>query len=257
MFLDKIDNYESESSKLKLIYKQDCLICNGTGLKPSNGGSGYSTCDCAKKANIQARLLCNSMPKKYIGINWDNLTGFENDAKIISNLKTFCNEITNNMCNGSNIFILGEDKIKIMELCCVIANDLAYKKNYSGYFHNVLFVTTEDLMQTVYTVKNNYEQKAKLQKAVTNVDVLIVNYLGEETENRSEQTSKYLNDLFVQRAFNEKLNIVSSSLGVEDIANKYGKQFINTIKSSFKLIRLSDLANSTITKAGEDENGYY
>jgi DNA replication protein DnaC len=196
------------------------------------------------------------MPRKYLEKKLDDM---QNELKDYNVLKDFCNNIENNMCNGSNLFINGTNKIKIMELDAAIANGVAYKKNQAGYFYNVLFVTVEDLMQTVYTAKNNYELKQKLQKTVTGVDILILNFLGEETETRSEHTSKYLNDLFTQRIFNEKINIVSSSLTDEEIANKYGAQFINILRHNFNFVKLSN-ANTTINqfeKDKDDENGYY
>jgi DNA replication protein DnaC len=252
MFINDIQNYSEESSKLRKLYSSRCPKCMGQGLIISE--NGHVNCDCIKRANIHARLICNGMPRKYLDKRLDDM---KDELKDYDILKDFCDNIENNMCNGSNLFISGTNKIKIMELDAAIANGIAYKKNYDGYFYNVLFVTVEDLMQTVYTAKNNYELKQKLQKTVTSVDILVLNFLGEETETRSEHTSKYLNDLFTQRIFNEKVNIISSSLNVEEIANKYGAQFINILKHNFKFVKFG-IANASINQCEkDDENGYY
>ena len=248
MFLEKIASYQEVSDKLKLSYSSKCSICKGTGIIYEEKGA--VTCECIRKANIQSRLYCNGMPKKYININWDDF-----DKNILSSddnnkLTDFCNNTLN------NLFILGNDKIKIMELDCIISNDLAYKKNYSGYFYNILSITVEDLMQTVHLSRNNFELKTKLHKSINNVDILIINYLGDETENKSEQTSKFVSDLIIQRIFNDKLNIISSSLNLEEITNKYGSQFINTIKQNFEIIKLLNGSNEIVERT-DNSNGYY
>ena len=81
MFLEKINNFPEESLRLKKIYSSKCDICNGSGLiKKENG---CVTCNCIKKANIQARLICNGLPKKYVNISWANIPNVENDQLII------------------------------------------------------------------------------------------------------------------------------------------------------------------------------
>lgn len=254
MFLEKIDNYDDESGKLKALYSKQCSICNGDGIIPSE--NGHVNCSCIKKANIQARLLCNGLPRKYLNTNWDNLVGFEKDSNLIFELNNFCININDNMFSGNNLFIHNSDKNKIMMLDAALINDLAFKKNFRGYFHNILIVTVEDLMQAQYVSKNNFEIRNKLQKAVESVDILILNYIGEETDNRVENTSKYINNLITKRIFDEKLNIITSTLETEDIANRYGPQFVSIISHNFKSIRLTDDIMKA-EKVGDQDNGYY
>lgn len=254
MFLDKIEKYEEESNKLKIKYNKDCSICNGEGLKKSS--SGYVTCDCTKKANIQARLICNGLPKKCLNNNWNNITGFSNDINVINTIKDYCSDIDENVYNGNNLFINCLNKNKIMMLESSIANDIGFKKNQNGFFYNILFVTLEDLLQTQYVSKNNYDMRNKFQKTIMNVDVLILNYLGEETDNRNDNTARFINDLVVKRTFDEKVTIISSSLNFEDVANKYGAQFISTIKNNFKFLTVNETLDE-IESVGEDSNGYY
>lgn len=254
MFLDNIENYRDESSRLKALYSRQCNVCHGEGTIP--GENGYKMCSCIKRANIQARLICNGLPRKYLSTNWENIKDFENDSKLIESLIKYCSEVTDNMCNGNNLFITGNNKNKIMSLDAALSNDLAFRKNYNGYFHNILIVSVEDLMQAQYVSKNNFDIRNRLQKAIDSVDILILNYLGEETDNRTENTSKFIDNLITKRVFNEKLNIISSTLDLEDIANRYGSQFINIIKHNFKPIKLNDEIEKT-WEVGDDDNGYY
>lgn len=254
MFLEKINNFSEESLKLKKLYSSKCTICSGSGLVQKE--NGCVTCNCIKKANIQARLICNGLPKKYVNISWGNIPNVENDEQSIKKLKNYCESIDVNIWEGKNLFINSLDKNKIMMIEAAICSDIAYKKNEDGCFYNILIVSTEELMQTQYSSKNNFEIKNKLNKVVNGVDILILNYLGEETDNRTDNTSKYINDLIVRRGFDNKLTIISSSLDMESIANRYGINFITSIKQNFKPVKLQNVTES-IEKVGAEENGYY
>lgn len=254
MFLEKINNFEEESSKLKNLYVSRCDECKGDGLiKKENG---YVTCNCIKKANIQARLICNGLPKKYINMSWETIPNIENDLQNIAKLKKYCDDIDMNIWEGINLFINSLDKNKIMMIEAAMCSNVAYKKNENGCFYNILIVSTEELMQTQYSSKNNFEVKNKLNKVINGVDILILNYLGEETDNRTDNTSKFINDLIVKRGFDSKLTIISSSLDMEAIANRYGINFITSIKQNFKPIKLQN-ATESLEKAGVESNGYY
>lgn len=254
MFLEKINNFQEESLKLKKMYSSRCDICSGDGLIKSE--NGCVTCKCIKKANIQARLICNGLPRKYVNMSWDNIPNAENDMSNIAKLKDYCNSIDMNIWEGKNLFINSLDKNKIMTIEAAMCSDIAYRKNQDGCFYNILIVSTEELMQTQYSSKNNFEIKNKLNKVVNSVDILILNYLGEETDNRTDNTSKYINDLIVKRGFDSKLTIISSSLDLEAIANRYGINFITSIKQNFKPIKLQN-STENLEKVGVETNGYY
>lgn len=254
MFLEKINKFPDESTKLKKMYSSNCTTCNGSGLAKNEGRC--VTCNCIKKANIQARLICNGLPKKYVNITWDNIPNVEQDESSIIKLKNYCESIDVNIWEGKNLFINSLDKNKIMMIEAAICSDVAYKKNEDGCFYNILIVTTEELMQTQYSSKNNFDIKNRLNKVVNGVDILMLNYLGEETDNRTDNTSKYINDLIVRRSFDNKLTVISSSLDMESIANRYGVNFITSIKQNFKPVKLQN-ATEIIEKVGVEENGYY
>ena len=210
------------------MYSSNCTTCNGSGLAKIEGRC--VTCNCIKKANIQARLICNGLPKKYVNITWDNIPNTEDDEASIIKLKKYCESIDVNIWEGKNLFINSLDKNKIMMIEAAICSDVAYKKNEDGCFYNILIVTTEELMQTQYSSRNSFDIKNRLNKVVNGVDILMLNYLGEETDNRTDNTSKYINDLIVRRSFDNKLTVISSSLDMESITNRYGVNFITSIK---------------------------
>ncbi len=234
MFIENIEQYPDKSSMLKKMYTSKCPICHGEGLVETN--NGYVSCDCVKKANIHARLLCNGMPKKFLNLDFDSVN--INNDEAVNKAKEFCDNIETNIFNGTNLFITGNNKVNIMKLDCTIANNLAYKKNSNKYYYNILIVSVEELTQTIAMTRTNFELKNKLKNVVSNVDILILNYLGDESDTRTEQTGKYLTNLFVERSFNEKTTILSSTIQLDDIANKYGTQFISTLKQDFKVIKL-------------------
>ena len=252
MFLDKIESFPEEAKKLKKMYSSKCKECNGDGL--INNGKGHVTCNCVKKANIQSRLISNGLPRKYISIGWKDLNNkIQND--VILKAKNYCENIEENIWDGKSLFISGINKNNIMLVEAAIANDVAHKKNENGCFYNILIITTEELMQTQYMSKNSYEIRNKFNKIINSVDILFINYLGEEVDNRGETTSKFINDLLTKRSFDSKVTMISSSLDMEAIANKYGINFISTIKQNYKPIKIVDEIQE-IKEAGVD-NGYY
>lgn len=252
MFLDKINNFPEESRKMQKLYSSKCTECNGNGLV--NGEKGYVTCNCVKRANIHARLICNGLPKKYISITWDKLSG-KIQSDIIEKAKDYCDNIEENIWDGKSLFLSGNNKNNIMLIESAISNDIAYKKNEDDCFYNILIISAEELMQTHNSSKNSYEIKNKFNKIINTVDILFINYLGEEVDNRGDITSKFINDLLTKRSFDSKVTIISSSLDMEAIANKYGINFISTIKQNYKPIKIVDELEE-IKEAGAD-NGYY
>lgn len=252
MFLDKIETFSEETSKLKKIYLSKCGLCKGTGLV--NSEKGYSNCDCVKRASINARLISNGLPRRYIDSKFSDLESVL-DTNAINMIKDYCENIEQYIWDGFSLFLNGINKNTIMLVESIIANNLAYKKNDNGFFYNILITSTEELMQTHHASKNNYEVRNKFNKIINSVDVLFINYLGEEIDNRNDATSKFINDLLTKRTFDSKVTIISSSLDMEAIANKYGINFITTIKQNYKPVRLSKTENTM--KVGEEDNGYY
>lgn len=251
MFLDKIENFSEESKKLQKTYSSKCTKCKGNGLIKAE--KGYNNCDCIRQANINARLISNGLPRKYITVSFESLNE-KIDNSIINKIQDYCDNIEQNIWDGTSLFLNGLNKNNIMLIEASIANNLAYKKNEDGFLYNILFVTTEELIQTHNTSKNNYEIRNKFNKIINSVDILFINYLGEEIENRGDMVSKFINDLLTKRIFDGKITIISSSLDMESIANKYGVNFITTIKQNYKPIKLDEMNNTM--KVGED-NGYY
>lgn len=252
MFLNKIEDFTEVSKKLKKKYSEQCTLCNGTGLVVDDKGHG--TCKCIKKANIQARLICNGMPKKYINHSLENLSN-RMSPSCIEKIKSYSENIEEYVWEGKGLFINGHDKDLIMQLEVVLANNLSFKKNDDGCFYNILFVTVEELMQAQQSSKTNYEIRNKLNKVIDNVDIIFINYLGEEIDNRSEIISKFINDIIVKRSFNSKITMLSSSLDIEEIANKYGIGLVTTIKHNYKPIKIVE--NNNIGEVGAENNGYY
>ena len=251
MFLDNIDDYQNKAEKLQKMYSKSCPICHGHGLIETD--KGFANCKCITKANIHARLLSNGMPKKFLNIGFDDIEN-ENARKKI---KDFCDDIKTNIFDGNNLYISGNNRIQIMKFACAIANNLSFKKNSNDYYYNILMVSLEDLTQTILTVRNSIELKNKLNSVMKTVDILILNYLGEETYTKTEQTAKYLTNLFTDRSFDGKLTIVSSTALLDELINKYGNQFTNTLKQEFKVIKLSEIKENIINVSKENDFDEY
>src|SRR3712207_4603916 len=197
LFLEKIDNYENLSRQLREKYSKSCPICKGTTML--NGENGIKFCDCVKKANIIARLICNGIPKKYINANWDINLEDENDKIALDKLKTFCDNIEQNIFEGNNMLIVSQNIMKNILFESIIANDLAFKKNQDGCYYNILMVTVNELIQTAYYNKAQNDIKRKLQKTINSVDILILNGLGDEIDLKNDYTTKFLDNILLDR----------------------------------------------------------
>lgn len=257
MFLENIETFKDNVEILKSQNKRNCNICNGEGIV--KGDLGYKTCECVKKANIQARLISNGLPRRFLNYNWNKNENFKNDIATFEKIRDYCNNIDSNSNGYNNLFLHCSNINKIMELESIMSNDLAYKRNFNGFFNNILIVSVDDFVQTAYYGKSNNETRAKLQKVINGIDILILNGLGEEVELRNDFTTKYLNNILTNRIFNGKLNIISSSLSMDQIINKYDMNMVNVIKNNFKLIKINDEMNKNENKNeyGGESNGYY
>ena len=68
-------------------------------------------------------------------------------------------------------------------------------------------ITINDLIQTNNSIRNNSELKYKFDKHLMSqgsCDILILNYLGDELDNRNNVTAKLVEDMLVKRILNNK-----------------------------------------------------
>ena len=123
-------------------------------------------------------------------------------------------------------------------------------------------ITVNDLIQTSNAIRNNSELKYKFDKHLMSqgsCDILILNYLGDELDNRNNITAKLIEDMLVKRILNNKITIISTTLQTEDIVNRYGNQFLVFLRRNFKNIKLIDnnYNSDFYNESGDDDNGYY
>lgn len=143
-----------------------------------------------------------------------------------------------------------------------MVNDICMLKNIEGNFYNILMITVNDLIQTSNAIRNNSELKYKFDKYLMNngsCDILILNYLGDELDNRNNITAKLIEDMLVKRILNNKITIISTTLQTEDIVNRYGNQFLVFLRRNFKNIKFvnDNYSSDFYNESGDNSNGYY
>lgn len=259
MFLDDINSFEEKSFKLKDKFLKKCDKCNSLRVIQRPDGN-YEDCECAKFAKVKIRLICNGMPMSCVKLNWNNLKNYNKNN--IKQIKDYSDDIEENIFNNTNLLINGQDKIEIIELESAMVNDICMLKNIEGNFYNILMITVNDLIQTSNAIRNNSELKYKFDKYLMNngsCDILILNYLGDELDNRNNITAKLIEDMLVKRILNNKITIISTTLQTEDIVNRYGNQFLVFLRRNFKNIKFvnDDYSSDFYNESGDNSNGYY
>ena len=101
-----------------------------------------------------------------------------------------------------------------------------------------------DLLQASYLTKNSYEYKNLYNKIIDNSDLLVINYIGSETDTRNDLTAKFLSNIITKRAINGKLTFLSSTLRVDEINNKYGNELSSLFKTNYKILNLEKECNN-------------
>ena len=152
--------------------------------------------------------------------------------------------------------IIGNNKLNIIEVLSTFINSISFKKNEKGYFYNSVMCDLTDLLQASYLTKNSYEYKNLYNKIIDNSDLLVINYIGSETDTRNDLTAKFLSNIITKRAINGKLTFLSSALRVDEINNKYGNELSSLFKTNYKILNLEKECNNGEGLSANDR-GYY
>jgi len=216
-----------------------CDICHGNGIIKKN--DDYIMCECVKKAQIISRLISNGFPKKYIDYKLDKINEILSNINDIENIQNFYEDI-----NNKNLLILSDNKTNIIKLESMLSNDLSFRKNDKNNYFNILFVTAEDIIQTYSNVRFSND-KNKMDKILFNVDILILNFIGNESESKTTNYGrKYINNLITSRIFDCKTTIISATSNLLTNTNYYGDDFLNLLNENFYILKLDNINDTLI-----------
>ena len=150
----------------------------------------------------------------------------------------------------------GKDTDDEGEVLNDVEKTLNIKKNNKGYFYNSVMCDLNDLLQSSYLTKSSTEYKNIYNKIIDGSDLLIINYVGSETDTRNDLTARFLSNIITRRAINGKLTFLSSTLKVDELNNKYGNELSSLFNSNYKILNLNKESN-----IGKETNangrGYY
>ena len=250
MILDSVKEYNEVSERMKCEYVKNCKKCNGEGILKSN--LGYVECTCMKKSKIIAREICNGVPERLIDKKLVNV----NNKTVAKFLQDYIDNLQSNIDSLTNLLVIGDNKLNIVEILSIFINSISFKKNNKGYFYNSVMCDLNDLMQSSYLTKSSTEYKNIYNKIIDGSDLLIINYVGSETDTRNDLTARFLSNIITRRAINGKLTFLSSTLKVDELNNKYGNELSSLFNSNYKILNLNKESN-----IGKETNtngrGYY
>ena len=200
-----------------------CKKCNDTG------SDGTQTCDCMKQ--LCGRLMAESLNKDAqltlssfdtFRLSYYSGEDYETMSRILNFVKTYAAEFS--PASGS-ILMLGKTGLGKTHLSLAIANEVL-KKGYS-----VLYDSTINILNKIQKENFSYDKETETLDAVIDSELLILDDLGTEYENRMFSSTIY--NIINTRLNRSKPTIISTNMDFKQIASRYDERVVSRLTSMY------------------------
>lgn len=207
-----------ELNKWEKRFVENCEICHGTGVKKED--NFYVPCICTRKAKLFTRLVCSGVPTKYLDWKWEECEKEE----FVNKAKKYGDNFEKLYEKSKGLFIYGTQGKGKTTIAALIARDIAKQKNPDTERpYEVMFLQFEDLIQWNLQKNNDWRSREKLNYAINNTDLLVMDNIGSETGFRSESKTnvKLLDKILRTRDNDQKPYIITSNFTIGEMVEFY------------------------------------
>lgn len=224
MFYNK-EEKEQIQNKWKHIYKDNCSMCNGTGLVKQDDVTAQ--CKCMKKAMRAYLLEISNIPINYINVKRDVVEKY-----IKYDFDNYFNIILNEAFKTKNLFLfdlpLDINTIVITYISKRLITEINTKTKQRI---NLAYMIYENLIQLSLRSNADRDARDRLNRIICKPDILFIDNLGIETGfgSSSKHNVKLLQLILKERRNRLKSTIISSKLYYDDLERQYGRNNVEML----------------------------
>lgn len=179
---------------------------------------------------MKRHMILANIPMGYHGYTLDNVmeawsTDVAND-EAIENFTIYYNNLDKARDNGTGLFFTGTHGLAKTTAAIVILMR-AIHENFTTYF-----ISMSDLAEFVTSGWKEYNIKLKYQYIVTHVDFLVIDDIGRNYNIQSNQSTQFLDKLFVTRCNQRKSTILTSKHGIYEGGTIFNESLLTLLKAS-------------------------
>ena len=224
-----------------------CKKCNDTG------SDGSKMCDCMRQlcGRIMAESLNKNAQLTLSSFDTFRLSYYSGDdyatmERILSFTQNYAKEFTP---SSGSILMFGKTGLGKTHLSLAIANEVL-KKGYS-----VLYDSTINILNKIQKENFSYDKSSEMLDAVMDCELLILDDLGTEYENKMYNSTIY--NIINTRLNRGKPTIISTNMDFGQIAARYDERVVSRLTSMYTClefrgddVRLQQKHHNTIKKTG-------
>jgi DNA replication protein DnaC len=185
---------------------------------------------------MKRHMILANVPAAYFNYTFDNvIEAWSSDVandEAIDNFTLYYNNLVKACENGTGLFITGTHG-----LAKTTAAIIVLKKALAQHF-TVYFIPMNDLADFVTSGWKDYNIKLKYQYIMTHVDFLVVDDIGRNYNIQSNQSTQFLDKLFVTRCNQKKCTILTSKHGIDDRSTIINESLLSLLRSSLIELKL-------------------
>jgi DNA replication protein DnaC len=251
MFLSK-EEREKYRKRLRGDLVLHCPKCNGTGFISKTDEKGFVTSthwSCTKEVEAKLKLLDAGITYESIR-NWnmDKIQGKHYFKKIQDYIINF----NDNYSMGKGLFIHGRQGIGKTTVSCIIAEEISKIKPYfEQNEYSVGFIMFADVVDSTF----DEQRKRQVENFLMNVDLLIIDNLGNEAGRKSEsQFTQRILEMTLRKRHNKLLpTVITTNYELNEIEKMYNKDIHDFLIQNNEEIFFSDENHRTTIEEKNDD----
>lgn len=200
-----------------------CKKCNDTG------SDGSKMCDCMKQlcGRLMAETLNKNAQLSLSSFDTFRLSYYKNDdyltmERIFNFTRNYAKQFTP---ESGSILMFGKTGLGKTHLSLAIANEIL-KKGYS-----VLYDSTINILYKIQKENFSFEKNTDMLDTVMEVELLILDDLGTEYENKMYNSTIY--NIINTRLNKNKPTIISTNMDFMQIASRYDERVVSRLSSMY------------------------
>jgi DNA replication protein DnaC len=179
---------------------------------------------------MKRHMILANIPISFFGYTLNNvLDVWSNDVandEAIDNLKLYYENLDRAMRNGTGLFLTGTHGLAKTTAAIVILKQ-AITQRFTTYF-----IPMNDLVDFVASGWKDNNLKLKYQYVVSRVDFLVVDDIGSNYNMQSNQSTQFLDRLFITRCNQNKCTILTSKHGIDEKSTIFNDSLLSLLKSN-------------------------
>lgn len=193
--------------KLKKEIITNCPKCHGKDYQ----------CSCLDKFRLEFKKVKANIAPKYRNLTLDQIT-HPQTKEVREKIKAYIDSIDTQIENGAGLFLYGSTGLAKTGIASIVLIE-AMKKGYTGHFF-----TLDQCVDLYAGGWKDEKLKEQFQELVLDVDVLVIDEVGNEARTNINLVGSCFNDIVRRRSNNLQTTIITSNLFFKKVKDVYGEE---------------------------------